>query len=132
MTGHQNQITQFLQPNRQTLKGATLARVHKEKIRPPEASLVTALRLLPWLLPTLGPGQHPGCGAVSESSDPSGCNHFTSVSTAQGSGPAAASAPEYTFTVALSDPASVVDKQGKDYGPLPGTLVQSGPSDCGR
>ncbi len=51
------------------------------------------------------------------------------MSNAPGSEPAAA--PEYDFAVAPSDPARVVDKQGKDYGPLPGTLVLSGPSDCG-
>ena len=51
MTGHRNRITQVFPPNRQpeTRKSAALGRVHEEKIRPQGASLVTALRLLPWL-----------------------------------------------------------------------------------
>ena len=74
------------------------------------------------------PGQHPRCGAVSESSDASDCNQFTSVSTATGSEPAAA--PEYAFAAAPSNPTRVMDKQGKDCGQLSGTPVLSGPSDC--
>ena len=61
--------------------------MHKEKIRPPVASLVSALRLA---APDLGP--HSGCGAVSESTDPSNCDHLTSVSTP---GSQLAAAPEH-------------------------------------